>query len=85
MEECYILLVNSWSKNSYSDAFIIKLYSNGTVDNSFGNNGKITFNNLASGNGNYKGSAIEVFTNTNIYPEEEVYLFGNSSKNLCFD
>jgi len=58
--------------------YVIRLNSDGSMDNTFGTNGKVVVNNIAGGNGEDYGRSIYVDSNGKVYVTGESY---NNSSN----
>ena len=62
------IYITGYSSNGSNwDMYVIRLNSNGTLDNSFGNKGKVVFNNIAGGNGGDFGNCLYVDSNGKVY------------------
>ncbi len=56
----------SWN-GSNDDMYVIRLNSDGSMDNTFGTNGMVVVNNIAGGNGGDSGYSIYVDSNGKVY------------------
>jgi uncharacterized delta-60 repeat protein len=57
----------SWNSSRKDDMVIWVYNSDGSLDNTFGNNGIVVYHNAAGGNGNDRGNSIYVDSNGKIY------------------
>ncbi len=60
----------SWGSNSAGsndDMYVIRLNRDGSIDNSFGVNGKVVVHNIAGGNGNDVGNSLTIDSTGKIY------------------
>ncbi len=60
------IVADSWN-GKFWDVHVIKLDSNGNLDRSFGNGGKIILNNISGGNGDDVGNGIAIDNDGNIF------------------
>ncbi len=62
------IYVTGWSYNGNNDdMYVIRLNSDGSIDNSFGVNGKVVVNNIAGGNGYEYGRSLTLDSTGKIY------------------
>ncbi len=62
------IYVTGYSSNgSNCDMYVIRLNSDGSIDNSFGVNGKVVVNNIAGGNGYDEGNSLTIDSTGKIY------------------
>ncbi len=67
------------SNGRNSDMYVIKINSDGSLDNLFGANGKVVLNNIAGGNGGDYGNSLYVDSNG------KIYVTGSSSNGRDYD